>query len=231
MEPPPEVTANVAPTPLTAFPYASLTKTLGGNATVAPAVPVVLPVFDTICVAALALTVNGALVALARFSAVAVIVYDAPALSTVIFAKVATPFTADRAKVPPRTAPMPPVPLVMASVMLVVAGITVDPLASCTATCITGVIDEPAATALGCTTNANLVARGGAAASLHVAFVRSKTSPARQRRRVINLRFGRRTVYPHMIPNSAACMMSNNVMFGAIAASPKLVARHAGASQ
>ena len=49
--PPPALTENVTVTPTTGFPLASRTITLGGTATAAPTVPVVLPPFAAICVA------------------------------------------------------------------------------------------------------------------------------------------------------------------------------------
>src|SRR2546426_1107246 len=63
--------------------------------------------------------------------------------------KVATPLTAATVVVPARVPLAGLVPI--ATVMLVVAGVTVLPRASWTATCTAGVIAAPAAVLLGCT--------------------------------------------------------------------------------
>src|SRR5256884_8474626 len=65
------------------------------------------------------------------------------------FAKVATPLTAATVVVPARVPLAGLVPI--ATVMLVVAVVTVLPWASWTATCTAGVIAAPAAALLGCT--------------------------------------------------------------------------------
>src|SRR5437867_2350466 len=66
--------------------------------------------------------------------------------------KVATPLTAATVVVPERVPLAGLVP--MATVMLVVAVVTVLPWASWTATCTAGVIAAPAAAVLGCTVKA-----------------------------------------------------------------------------
>src|SRR5439155_1659413 len=68
------------------------------------------------------------------------------------FAKVATPLTAATVVVPARVPLAGLVPI--ATVMLVVAVVTVLPWASWTATCTAGVIAAPAAAVLGCTVKA-----------------------------------------------------------------------------
>jgi hypothetical protein len=73
--------------------------------------------------------------------------------------KVATPFTAFTVTVPDRTAPLVPVPVVIASVTGAEDVVTVFPLASCTVT--TGGVPKatPAVLlALGCVVNASFVA-------------------------------------------------------------------------
>src|SRR5438132_14262327 len=76
------------------------------------------------------------------------------------FAKVATPFTAAAVLVPARV-PLPGL-VPIATVMLVVAVVTVLPWASWTATCTAGVIAAPAAVLLGCTVRSD-VRRAGTA--------------------------------------------------------------------
>src|SRR5439155_165487 len=73
-------------------------------------------------------------------------------------AKVATPLTAATVGVPARV-PLPGL-VPIATVMLVVAVVTVLPWASWTATCTAGVIAAPAAALLGCTVKASFVAVG-----------------------------------------------------------------------
>src|SRR5436853_4823818 len=75
------------------------------------------------------------------------------------FAKVATPLTAATVVVPARVPLAGLVPI--ATVMLVVADVTVLPWASWTATCTEGVIAAPAAALPGCTVNVRWVAEGG----------------------------------------------------------------------
>src|SRR2546430_16111508 len=72
------------------------------------------------------------------------------------FAKVATPFTAAAVLVPARV-PLPGL-VPIATVMLVVAVVTVLPWASWTATCTAGVIAAPTAVLLGCTAKASFAA-------------------------------------------------------------------------
>src|SRR5438477_547904 len=72
------------------------------------------------------------------------------------FAKVATPLTAATVGVPARVPLAGLVPI--ASVMLVVAVVTVLPWASWTATCTAGVIAAPATALLGCTVKASFAA-------------------------------------------------------------------------
>src|SRR5438093_820981 len=72
------------------------------------------------------------------------------------FAKVATPLTAATVVVPARVPLAGLVPI--ATVMLVVAVVTVLPWASWTAACTAGVIAAPAAAVLGCTVKASFAA-------------------------------------------------------------------------
>src|SRR5438128_5910455 len=72
------------------------------------------------------------------------------------FAKVATPLTAATVGVPARVPLAGLVPI--ASVMLVVARVTVLPWASWTVTCTAGVIAAPAAALLGCTVKTTFAA-------------------------------------------------------------------------
>src|SRR5438094_10332018 len=72
------------------------------------------------------------------------------------FEKVATPLTAATVVVPARVPLAGLVPI--ATVMLVVAVVTVLPWASWTATCTAGVIAAPAAAVLGCTVKASFAA-------------------------------------------------------------------------
>src|SRR5437764_10682203 len=72
------------------------------------------------------------------------------------FAKVATPLTAVPVVVPARVPLAGLVP--MATVMLVVAVVTVLPWASWTVTCTAGVIAAPAAVLLGCAVKASFAA-------------------------------------------------------------------------
>src|SRR5437899_6652197 len=96
------------------------------------------------------------LLAPVRFVADAVRVYPVPGLLMFRFAKVATPLTAATVVVPER------VPLAglaaIASVMLVVAVVTVLPWSSETATCTAGVIASPATSLLGCTVKRSFAA-------------------------------------------------------------------------
>src|SRR5438034_1032097 len=72
------------------------------------------------------------------------------------FAKVATPFTAAAVVVPARV-PLPGL-VPIATVMLVVAVVTVLPWASWTVACTPGVIAAPAAAVLGCTVKTTFAA-------------------------------------------------------------------------
>src|SRR5947209_6500541 len=72
------------------------------------------------------------------------------------FAKVATPLTGATVGVPARV-PLPALVLI-ASVRLVVAVVTVLPRRSCDVTCTAGVIAAPAAAVLGCTVKTSFAA-------------------------------------------------------------------------
>src|SRR5436309_10490853 len=72
------------------------------------------------------------------------------------FAKLATPLTAATVVVPARV-PLPGL-VPIATVMLVVAVVTVLPWASWTVTCTAGVFIAPAAALLGCTVNTSFAA-------------------------------------------------------------------------
>src|SRR2546425_1023248 len=99
---------------------------------------------------------NALLVAPVRPVADAVSVYRVPGLLMLRFAKVATPLTAATVVVPARVPLAGLVPI--ATVMLVVAVVTVLPWASWTATCTVGVIAAPAAVLLGCTVKTSFAA-------------------------------------------------------------------------
>src|SRR5207248_4630428 len=94
-----------------------------------------------------ALTANALLVAPVRPVADPVSVYPVPAGFRLKFEKVATPFTAATVLVPVRVPLAGLVPI--ATVMLVVAVVTVLPCASWIATCTAGVITAPATAVLG----------------------------------------------------------------------------------
>src|SRR5256885_3533737 len=79
-------------------------------------------------------------------------------------AKVATPFTAATVVVPARVPLAGLVPI--ATVMLVVAVVTVLPWASWTATCTAGVFAAPAVVLLGCTVKTSFAAGPTAAAAI-----------------------------------------------------------------
>src|SRR5213594_4104964 len=83
------------------------------------------------------------------------------------FAKVATPLTAATVVVPERIPLAGLVPI--ATVMLVVAVVTVLPWASWTATCTAGVFAAPAAALLGCTMKASFA--GAPAPTLNALLV------------------------------------------------------------
>src|SRR2546423_12401612 len=96
------------------------------------------------------------LVAPVRVVADAVRVYPVPGLLMLSFAKVATPFTAATVLVPARVPLAGLVPI--ATVMLVVAVVTVLPWASWTVTRTAGVFAAPAVALLGCTVKTTLAA-------------------------------------------------------------------------
>src|SRR4051794_29170523 len=73
--------------------------------------------------------------------------------------KVATPALADTVVVPDSVPPPGLVPI--ATVMLAVEPVTVFPNASCTATCIAGLIATPAVAVVGCRVKASLDAAAG----------------------------------------------------------------------
>src|SRR5438552_7412309 len=101
-------------------------------------------------------TLNALLVAPVRPVADAVSVYPVPAVLMLRLEKVATPLTAATVVVPERVPLAGLVPI--ASVMLVVAVVTVLPWESWTANCSAGVIAAPAAALLGCTVKASFAA-------------------------------------------------------------------------
>src|SRR5207244_2215955 len=93
-----------------------------------------------------------------RVVADAVKVYPVPGLLMLTFAKVATPLTAATVVVPDRVPLAGLVPI--ATVMLVVAVVTVLPWASWTATRTAGVLAAPATALLGCTVKASFAPVG-----------------------------------------------------------------------
>src|SRR5438067_238170 len=113
------------------------------------------------CPAAAAVTLNCELVATGIVPLVAVKVY-VPALLTLRPGKVATPATAACVGTPPSVAPLWFAP--SATVTLLVNWVAVLPDASRAVTCTAGVIDAPAAVALGGTVNASCVPASGVAA-------------------------------------------------------------------
>src|SRR5439155_26967802 len=113
------------------------------------------------------------LLAPVRFVADAVRVYPVPGLLMFRFAKVATPLTAATVVVPERVPLAGLVPI--ATVMLVVAVVTLLPWASWTATCTAGVIAAPAAAVLGCAVKTSFAA-GPARAVTTLALVLAAAS-------------------------------------------------------
>src|SRR2546429_661304 len=103
-----------------------------------------------------ATTLNALLVAPVRPVADAVSVKPVPALAMLRLVKEWSPLTAATVVVPERVPLAGLVPI--ATVMLVVAVVTVLPWASWTATCTAGVIAAPAAALLGCTVKASFAA-------------------------------------------------------------------------
>src|SRR2546421_737819 len=101
-------------------------------------------------------TLNTLLVALVRLVADAVSVYPVPAVSMLRLEKVATPLTAAAVVVPERVPPFGFVPI--ATMILVVAVITVLPWASWTATRPAAVTAPPAYVLLGCSAKMSLAA-------------------------------------------------------------------------
>src|SRR5260370_3477852 len=77
---------------------------------------------------------------------------------------VATPLTGVTVVVPDRTAPLVPVPLVIATVTPPTNVVSMFPNASCAATCTAGAIALPAAVVLGWTPKARRLAGAGAVA-------------------------------------------------------------------
>src|SRR5438034_782373 len=99
---------------------------------------------------------NALLVAPVRPGTASGRVWPVTALLMVSVGKVATPLTAATVVVPARVPLAGLVPI--ATVMLVVAVVTVLPWASWTATCTAGVIAAPAAAVLGCTVKTSFAA-------------------------------------------------------------------------
>src|SRR5881396_1896294 len=143
---------------VTLLPWASWTATCTAGVIAAPAAAVLGCAVKTSFAAGPTLRVmlNALLVAPMRPVADAVSVYPVPGLLMLRFAKVATPLTAATVVVPARVPLAGLVPI--ATVMLVVAVVTVLPWASWTATCTAGVIAAPAAAVLGCTVKTSFAA-------------------------------------------------------------------------
>src|SRR2546427_454408 len=141
---------------VTVLPWASWTATCTAGVIAAPAAALLGCTVKASFAAAPTLMLNAVLVAPVRPVADAASVQPVPGLLMLRFAKVATPLTAATVGVPARVPLAGLVPI--ATVMLVVAVVTVLPWASWTATCTAGVIAAPAAALLGCTVKTSFAA-------------------------------------------------------------------------
>src|SRR6266849_6359374 len=142
----------------TKLPKASCALTCTAGVIVAAAGVVVGCTVNASTLAAAGVMLNAALATAGSPLAVAVSVYPVPLTSMNKVPKVATPFTAATAVVPPSTAPLVPVPGVRATVTVPVKLATGFPRASSAVTFTAGVIWRSATVVTGCTVNANRVA-------------------------------------------------------------------------
>src|SRR2546428_390366 len=141
---------------VTVLPWASWTVTCTAGVIAAPPAALLGCTVKTSFAAAPTPMLNALLVAPVRPVAAAVSVYPAAARLRLNVENVATPFTAVTVVVPERVALAGLVPI--ATVMLVVAVVTVLPWASWTATRTAGAFPAPAAALLGCTVKASFAA-------------------------------------------------------------------------
>src|SRR5205809_766383 len=141
---------------VTVLPWASWIATCTAGVIAAPAAAVLRATVQTSLAAAPTRMLNALLVALVRPVAAAVSLQPAPTLSRPLHDAVAMPLTAATVGVPARVPLAGLVPI--ASVMLVVALVTMLPWASWTVTCTAGVIAAPAAALLGCTVKTSFAA-------------------------------------------------------------------------
>src|SRR5947209_5913581 len=143
---------------VTVLPWASWTATWTAGVIAAPAAALLGCTVKASFAAGptLMLMLNALLVAPVRPVAVAVTVWPVAARLLLYAALFRSPLTAATVVVPARVPLAGLVPI--ATVMLVVAVVTVLPWASWTATCTAGVIAAPAAVLLGCTVKASFAA-------------------------------------------------------------------------
>src|SRR5213596_4193715 len=141
---------------ITVLPWASWTATCIAGVIAPPAAALLGCTVKRSFAAAPTPMLNALLVAPVRPVADAISVYPVALLLRLNVENVATPFTAAIVVVPARVPLAGLVPI--ATVMLVVAVVTVLPWASWTATCTAGVIAAPAAALLGCTVKVTFAA-------------------------------------------------------------------------
>src|SRR3989442_176437 len=141
---------------ITVLPWASWTATCTAGVIAAPAAVLLGCTVETSFAAAPALMLNALLGAPVRPGADAVCFYNDTATSEIYPLSVHDALPVSTVVVPERVPLAGLVPI--ATVMLVVAVVTVLPWASWTATCTAGVIAAPAAVLLGCTVKTSLAA-------------------------------------------------------------------------
>src|SRR5207249_2919703 len=143
---------------VTVLPWASWTATWTPGVIAPPAAALLGCTVKTSFAASPALMLNADRMSVVpgRTVAVGVSVYPLIAVLRLNVENVATPFTAAIVVVPARVPLAGLVPI--ATVMLVVAVVTVLPWASWTATCTAGAIPAPAAAVLGCTVKTSFAA-------------------------------------------------------------------------
>src|SRR6266849_2370363 len=145
----------------TKLPKASCALTCTAGVIVAAADVVVGCTVNASTLAAAGVMLNAVLATAGSPLAVAVSVYPVPLTSMNKVPKVATPFTAATAVVPPSVAPRVPVPAAIATVTLPTKVGTRLPKASCALTCTAGVIVAAAGVVVGCTVKASTLAAAG----------------------------------------------------------------------
>src|SRR2546425_17686 len=141
---------------ITVLPWASWTATCTAGVIAAPAAALLGCTVKTSLAAAPTLMLKVGRASCRERVEISVGAVSLKEKSMLRFAKVATPLTAATVVVPERVPLAGLVPI--ATVMLVVAVVTVLPWASWTATCTAGVIAAPAAVLLGCTVKTSLAA-------------------------------------------------------------------------